>query len=197
MDGSLLGKALERCAGRHGQGAAPPSGALAGRRAIRLLAVSKFHSVEDIQTLASGRSALFRRKLRAGGSAPRWKGCPRTSVGILSATCEPNKVRHVAGRFALIHGLDSVKLARALQNKLEELGERQDVLVQVNLAQEAQKSGISEADLPDLAQFWRAPVGCAGAGSCSCRRFLMIPEGRWLLFRGVGGSGTGWAALWS
>ncbi len=135
---------------------------------VRLLAVSKFHSVEDIQSLYLAGQRFFGESY-VQEARPKMERLPQDISWHFIGHLQTNKVRHVAGRFALIHGLDSVKLARALQNKVEELGERQDVLVQVNLAQEAQKSGISEADLPDLAQF------LAGSSWLRWRGLMLMP----------------------
>ena len=46
-----------------------------------------------------------------------------------------NKVRHVVGRFALVHSLDSVRLADALEEAAAARGLVQDVLVEVNVAE--------------------------------------------------------------
>jgi uncharacterized pyridoxal phosphate-containing UPF0001 family protein len=45
-----------------------------------------------------------------------------------------NKARHVPGRFALVHSLDSIELAEELAKRAEVQGTRQRVLVQVNVA---------------------------------------------------------------
>jgi len=58
-----------------------------------------------------------------------------------------NKARHIPGRFALVHSLDSIELAEELAKRVETAGTRQRVLIQVNVAGEAQKSGCA----PDLA----------------------------------------------
>src|SRR5205807_726611 len=63
-----------------------------------------------------------------------------------------NKVRHVVGRFALVHSLDSWELARELDRRAAGTGGRQRVLLQVNVAGEAQKSGCSPAEAPALAR---------------------------------------------
>ena len=85
---------------------------------------------------------------------------------------QSRKARDAAGRFALIHSLHSPRLAQALHKRMEQLAEgelsadlvntlafsaradmanfAQPVLIQVNIGQEEQKSGIMEADLPAL-----------------------------------------------
>ena len=57
---------------------------------------------------------------------------------------QTNKVKAAAGRFALIHSVDSPRLAEALAA----VDSSQQVLVEVNVAREAQKSGVA----PEAAQ---------------------------------------------
>jgi len=65
-----------------------------------------------------------------------------------------NKAKHVAGRFALIHSVDSAELAEELDKRAgggAAHGAKQRVLLQVNVAGETQKSGCAPADAPALA----------------------------------------------
>ena len=59
---------------------------------------------------------------------------------------QTNKVRQAAGRFALIQSVDSARLAEALARA----DANQPVLVEVNVAREAQKSGVDPARALDL-----------------------------------------------
>ena len=63
-----------------------------------------------------------------------------------------NKAKHVAGRFALVHSVDSAELGVELSRRAGERGVTQRVLLQVNVAGEAQKSGCAPADAPGLAR---------------------------------------------
>ncbi len=60
-----------------------------------------------------------------------------------------NKARVVAGRFDLVHSLDSLELARELDRRSTT---PQRVLVQVNVAGEVQKSGCAPEQAPMLAR---------------------------------------------
>jgi pyridoxal phosphate enzyme (YggS family) len=60
-----------------------------------------------------------------------------------------NKARAVAGRFDLLHSLDSLELARELDRRSTT---SQRVLLQVNVAGESQKSGCAPDDAPMLAR---------------------------------------------
>ena len=59
---------------------------------------------------------------------------------------QTNKVRLAAGNFALIQSVDSLHLAQALANAAP----KQQVLVEVNVARELQKSGVDPAQALEL-----------------------------------------------
>lgn len=71
-----------------------------------------------------------------------------------------NKVKYVVGRACLIHSLSSLKLAEEIQKEAKKKGVRVPVLIEVNIADEETKKGISEeevyalvravAELPEL-----------------------------------------------
>jgi len=54
-----------------------------------------------------------------------------------------NKVRKAVGRFALLHAVDSLRLAERISGVAVEGGATQPVLLEVNVAGEAQKYGLS------------------------------------------------------
>ena len=63
---------------------------------------------------------------------------------------QTNKARAAAGLFSVIQTLDSLRLARLLDREGEELDRPVDVLVEVNLAGERTKTGVSEEGLEPL-----------------------------------------------
>ena len=123
----------------------------AGRRegSVRLVAVSKFHPASDIAELCRlgqkdfGENYIQEARAKQeelAGLDIRWH-----AIGPV----QTNKARDVAGHFSLLHTLDRVDLARALVRRLPE-GASQDVLIQVNVGEEPQKSGVLPAALPPL-----------------------------------------------
>ncbi|MBS6602190.1 MAG: YggS family pyridoxal phosphate-dependent enzyme [Brachyspira sp.] len=62
---------------------------------------------------------------------------------------QTNKVRKVVEHFDYIHSIDSVKLAKAVANAALEIGKVQNVLLQLNNAEEVQKFGFSKEELMD------------------------------------------------
>jgi pyridoxal phosphate enzyme (YggS family) len=61
---------------------------------------------------------------------------------------QTNKVKFIEGRFRMVQSIDSVGLAEALDHRL---ASPLDVLIEVNVAEEPQKTGALPADLPAVA----------------------------------------------
>lgn len=119
------------------------------RQDVLLLAVSKFHSASDINILAScGQRAFGENYLQeAEGKMQELPGLDWHMIGHV----QRRKVPHVAGRFSLVHSLDSSATADAMSLRMLADGTAQDVLVQVNLARETKKSGVVPEKLTELA----------------------------------------------
>jgi len=125
---------------------------------VTLVAVSKFHPAEAVLEAARAGQAVFGEsyiqealaKMDGLADAATPKGAPLSwhFIGRL----QKNKAKFAAGRFGLIHSVDSLELARTLQKRCADAGAVQDILLQVNLAGEAQKAGTDEETLAPLAQ---------------------------------------------
>lgn len=63
---------------------------------------------------------------------------------------QTNKVKYIIDKVDLIHSVDSVKLAEEIQSRASKIEKVQDVLIQVNVANEIQKYGIPKTDLPEV-----------------------------------------------
>jgi PLP dependent protein len=125
----------------------------AGRTAdsVTLLAVSKGQPAELIRAAAAagltdiGESYLAEalEKMDSLGDLPlTWH-----FIGRLQA----NKTRHVAERFAWVHGLDRLKIAERLAAQRPFHAPALNVCIQVNLAGEESKGGVPPGEVPALA----------------------------------------------
>jgi pyridoxal phosphate enzyme (YggS family) len=65
---------------------------------------------------------------------------------------QSNKASKVVAPFACIHSVDSLHLAEVLSRHAQEHGKRLALLLQVNVAGEASKEGVSLEEAPDLAR---------------------------------------------
>jgi pyridoxal phosphate enzyme (YggS family) len=59
---------------------------------------------------------------------------------------QTNKVKYLVGKVSLIHSVDSIKLAQAIDKEAEKKGVIQKVLVEINAGGELSKSGFSLDD---------------------------------------------------
>ena len=135
---------------------------------IKLVAVSKTHPAEVLRkAIVAGCTVFGENKVQEaegkiveiGRNAAEWH-----LIGHLQS----NKARRAVQLFDVIHSVDSIELAHRLERICIEEGRAElSVLVQVDLAGEETKSGITRDDLPDLARF---------LGECKCLKFdgLMV-----------------------
>jgi len=109
---------------------------------VRLVAVSKHQPLAAIREALAAGQVMFgenylqeaQEKVAALGQGLVWH-----CIGHLQS----NKARLAAEIFDCIETLDRLKLARALETRLTELGKSMPVLVQVNVGGEAQKAGVA------------------------------------------------------
>ena len=119
---------------------------------VTLVAVTKGFGLDAVAAaLAAGLTDLGENRVQEAIEkidAPEGRGAVWHLIGHL----QRNKARHVPGRFALVHSLDSEPLAAELERRAAERDVTLRVLLQVNVAGEAQKSGCAPAEAPALAR---------------------------------------------
>ena len=119
-------------------------------QAVTLVAVTKTHGPEAVEAayragvtdVGENRVQEAESKMSQVTVPVRWH-----LIGHL----QRNKARS-ATRFALVHGMDSERLALSLDAAAEGAGTVLDVLLQANVSGEASKSGVSPDDVPALAE---------------------------------------------
>ena len=75
-----------------------------------------------------------------------YEGAPVHFIGHL----QTNKVKQVVGKVDLIQSVDSERLLRAIDKEAGKQGIIQPILLEVNIGEEASKSGFGEADILPL-----------------------------------------------
>lgn len=96
---------------------------------------------------------------------------------------QTNKVKQAVGRFALIHSVDSLKLIRVIGAKAEEIGIRQGILLQVNVALEPTKYGFRPEEVPEALGEAVAHPGLEVRGFMTIAPRAVTPEASRLVFR--------------
>lgn len=133
--------------------------AAAGRdpASVALCAATKMQSDDAIRAAIAAGIRLCGenrvQELTAHLKADAYTGAQVHFIGHL----QTNKVKQVVGRVALIHSVDSEKLLRAIDSQSDKLGLVQDILLEVNVAGEQSKGGVSPENLPTLAEL---ALGC-------------------------------------
>jgi pyridoxal phosphate enzyme (YggS family) len=135
---------------------------------VRLVAVTKTVPPERVREAVSAGQDLFGEnrvqealaKMPRVGPGARWH-----LIGHL----QRNKARHAVGAFDLIHGVDGEALARELDRRAADARTRQAVLVELTLAGEPTKFGVSESGL------WTLLEALAGLAHVECRGMMTIP----------------------
>lgn len=137
---------------------------------IKLIAVSKTHPSQIIkEAIAAGMSVFGENKVQEAEEKIPEIGREKAEWHLIGHL-QSNKARKAVRLFDVIHTLDSIELAERLERIcIDEKRENLQVLIQVDLAGEETKSGISEKDLPDLVAFLQ---------KCKCLKlagFMILP----------------------
>ena len=112
------------------------------RSEVTLIAVSKTKPVSDIrQAMDCGITVFGENKVQEIKEPLSWH-----MIGHLQA----NKVKYLPGRVCMIHSVDNVKLAQEIEKQFAKTDEKIDVLIEVNMAQEESKFGLSAEDTPEF-----------------------------------------------
>lgn len=114
---------------------------------VRLMAVSKFVTEDGIAEAIRAGVTLFgenrAQELRQKQTFFEDHGCEVHFIGQL----QTNKIKYVCGTVGTVQSVDRLPLAQALSAHAAALGGVQDVMIQVNIGEEAQKGGIAGDDL--------------------------------------------------
>jgi PLP dependent protein len=159
---------------------------LAGRdlAGVRLVAVTKTVGLNRLQEAVAAGHTLFgenyvqeaKAKIAALGPGLTWH-----FIGHLQS----NKARAAVELFDLIHSVDRLRLAQALDQAARRLGKVQDILLQVNLAGEASKSGAAPEDVQNLLSEISKMINLRVVGLMTMPPWFPDPEEARPYFRGL------------
>ena len=133
--------------------------------AVTLVAVTKNHPVEDMKEAAAEISDVGENRVQEAlekqaafaDNELKWH-----LIGHL----QTNKAKQAVRHFDLIHSVDSLRLLDVVDKEAQRIGKVQDILLEVNIAREESKTGMSVEDFPVI-------CGHAAALKHVCVRGLM------------------------
>ena len=116
---------------------------------VELIAVTKNHPVAAMQeAIDAGIMNIGENRIQE--ALDKAETLEREVKWHLIGHLQTNKAKYAVRQFDLIHSVDSVHLAQAVNRAAEKFGKVQNILVQVNLAREESKSGVYREDLDEL-----------------------------------------------
>jgi len=124
----------------------------AGRdpREIKLCAATKMNDAEAVrQAIRAGVDCCGENRvqeLTAKLAENAYEGAPVHFIGHL----QTNKVKQVVGKVDLIQSVDSLRLLQAIDKEAGKQGIVQDILLEVNIGEEASKSGFQADEILPL-----------------------------------------------
>ncbi len=118
---------------------------------VRLVAVSKTHPASAIQEAYGGGHRVF------GESRPqelkeKYAVLPQDIEWHMIGNLQKNKVKYIAPFVALIHSVDSLSLLKVVEKEALKNNRTISFLLQLKVAQEATKSGLSLEEAKELLQ---------------------------------------------
>jgi pyridoxal phosphate enzyme (YggS family) len=143
---------------------------------VALIAVTKTVSVARIrEAIGAGITLLGENRVQEARDKVSRLNVPDVRWHLVGHL-QTNKSKVAVQLFDLIHTLDSLRLAAVLDRHGAEAGKTVRVLVEVNLAEEPEKSGIRKDDLDPLLQGCRALAHVAVEGLMAIPPFRADPE---------------------
>ena len=120
-----------------------------------IIAVSKTFKIEYISNLIDfGHLHFGENKVQEAND--KWKIIKEKNNSIklhMIGKLQTNKVKQAIKTFDYIHSVDSKKLAQKISIEQKNLNKKVQIFIQVNLANEVQKSGVKTDELLDLLEF--------------------------------------------
>lgn len=154
------------------------------RSEVTLIAVSKTKPVEMLQE-------IYDEGIREFGENKVQEMCekmelmPQDIKWNMIGHLQTNKVKYIIGKTSLIHSVDSLKLAEEIQKQAVKHDVTADILVEVNIANEESKFGISKDEtiqmVRDIAKLDHLII----KGLMTIAPFVEDPEDNRLYFREI------------
>jgi hypothetical protein len=116
---------------------------------VAIIAVSKRKSVEDIMQAYQAGHRIFGEN-RVQELIEKQALLPGDINWHMIGHLQTNKVKYIAGFVDMIHSVDSLKLALAIDMEADKTGRVIPVLLQVHIADEESKFGFTEDELNSL-----------------------------------------------
>ena len=150
------------------------------RSEVRLIAVSKTKPADDIkQVYDMGQRIFGENKVQElCGKVPQ---LPEDIEWHLIGHLQQNKVKYLMENTAMIHSVDSFRLAETISKEAQKHNKVMPVLLEINVAEEESKFGIAASEAEEMVRQISALPGVEIRGFMTVAPFVDDPEeNRWV-----------------
>lgn len=152
------------------------------REEVTLIAVSKTKPVEMIQEIYDlGQREFGENKVQE--LTAKYEVMPQDIKWHLIGHLQTNKVKYIVDKACLIHSVDSLKLAQTISKEAGKKGVTVPVLIEVNVAEEETKFGITTEETIALTEEIAALPNLTVQGLMTIAPFVDDPEENRPVFR--------------
>lgn len=116
---------------------------------VTLVAVSKTQPLSAVREAYDAGQRIFGEN-RIQEMTEKWEALPKDIEWHMIGHVQSNKVKYMIPYVKLIHGVDSLKLLLEIDRLARKWRRTVDVLLQVHIAEEDTKFGLSDAELKDV-----------------------------------------------
>ncbi len=145
------------------------------REEVTLIAVSKTKPIEDIEEILEENVIDFGEN-KVQELCDKYEKISRPVNWHLIGHLQTNKVKYVVDKVALIHSVDSYKLAEQINKEAKKKNTVVPILLQVNIAREDTKFGLEKEEVLPLIEKIKDMEGIQIRGLMTIAPFVTNPE---------------------
>lgn len=154
------------------------------RSEVTLIAVSKTKPVEMMKVCVENGMTVFGEN-KVQELCEKYEILPESMHWHMIGHLQRNKVKYITGKVELIHSVDSLRLAETISEDAVKKGIHVDVLIEVNVAQEDSKFGVSMEETEALLQQIAVLPNIYVKGLMTIAPYTTNPEENRIVFRNL------------
>ena len=149
---------------------------------VKLIAVSKTKAVSMIEeAIACGQTVFGENKVQE--LCDKIPQLPANLEWHLIGHLQRNKVKYIVDKVALIHSVDTVRLAKQISQEAVKAGVTVQILLEVNVAREESKFGFMEEEVEEAVREIAAFPNIQIVGLMTIAPFVADPEENRIYFK--------------
>lgn len=150
---------------------------------VTLIAVSKTKPLSDIEELLADTDAVDFGENKVQELVDKYENISRPVNWHMIGHLQTNKVKYIVDKACLIHSVDSLNLARTIEKEAAKHDVVADILIEVNVAQEETKFGLSCEEVEPLLREINTMPHIRVRGLMTIAPFVENPEENRVYFR--------------